>query len=49
MNTFQYKIEITVEVAAFDEDDAWDLVQDVIATGPMTTDVTITDCEYKNL
>lgn len=48
MNTYSYKVTLTVEVEAFDESDAWDAVQDEFGIGEQMG-VTITRCEYKEL
>ena len=48
MDTYRYKIVLTVEVDAFDESDAWEAVQDEFGIGEQMG-VTITDCEYKDL
>jgi len=48
METFRYKVTLTVEVEAFDESDGWDAVQDALGIGD-SMGVTVTDCEYKEL
>ena len=48
MNKYKYKITMTVEVEAFDESDAWDMLQDVYAVGE-NCGTNVTDCEYKEI
>lgn len=48
MNTFKYKVELTVEVEGFDESDAWDTLQDNFGIGE-NFGVTVVDCEYIEL
>lgn len=48
MNTYQYKVFLTVEVDAFDESDAWDAVQENYGVGE-DMGIRITDCEYKEV
>lgn len=48
MDTYRYKVVLTVEVDAFDESDAWDVVQDEFGIGEQSG-VTVTDCEYKEI
>ena len=47
MDKFKYEIKLTVEVEAFDEEDALTAVQDVIGEGPMDSSVNVISCEYK--
>lgn len=44
MDKFRYKVQITVEVEAFDASDAWEAVQDNFGLGDQGG-VTITDFE----
>ncbi len=44
MDKFKYKVQITVEVEAFDAGDAWEAVQDTFGIGPNGS-VTVTDFE----
>ena len=48
METFKYKVELVVEVDAFDEGDAWEAVQDNFGIGE-NSGVTVLDCEYKEI
>lgn len=48
MNTYSYKVTLTVTVDAFDESDAWDAVQDTFAIGD-EMGLKVTDCEYKEI
>ena len=48
MDTFKYKVTLTVEVDAFDESDAWDAVQDAFGVGD-NMGVRVADCEYKEI
>jgi len=48
MNTYQYKVTLTVEVDAFDDSDAWDALQDEFGIGNQAS-VRVTDCEYKEI
>ena len=48
MKTYRYKIELTVEVEAFDEGDAWEAVEEHIGVGgDSDSGITIADCEYR--
>lgn len=44
MDKFRYKVELTVEVEAFDAGDAWDAVQDTFGIGEQSG-LTVTDFE----
>ena len=46
MNTYTYKVSLTVTVDAFDESDAWDAVQDAFGVGDQAG-VVVTDCNYE--
>lgn len=46
MDKFRYTVKLEVEVEAFDEGDAFDLIQDVFGIGDQSG-VTVTQCEYK--
>lgn len=48
MNTFKYKVTLTVEVEAFDESDAWDAIQETYGVGN-DMGIAVTDCEYKEI
>jgi len=48
MNTYKYTVELTVEVDAFDESDAWDAVQDAFGVGDQMG-VVVTNCEYREV
>lgn len=42
----RYKVSLVVEVDAFDEDDAWEALQDAFGVGENAPGITITDCEW---
>lgn len=44
MDKFRYKVELTVEVDAFDAGDAWEAVQDTFGIGDQSG-LTVTDFE----
>ena len=46
MNRLKYKVTLEVEVEAFDEDDAWDALQDAFGVGDNGSGITVTDCEW---
>ncbi len=46
MKTYTYSVKMLVTVEAFDEDDAFDAVQDAFGVGEQMG-VTVTDCSYK--
>lgn len=46
MDKFKYTVNMVVEVEAFDESDAWAALQDILAVGPMESDLTVLECEY---
>lgn len=48
MNTYKYKISLTVSVDAFDEGDAWEAVQDAFGIGD-NMGITVVDCEYEEI
>lgn len=48
MNTYKYKVELVVEVEAFDESDAWDAVQETYGVG-QDMGIRVVDCEYKEI
>lgn len=48
MNTYRYKITQTVEVQAFDESDAFDLVQDEFGVGEQMG-IKVLTCEFKGV
>lgn len=44
MERFKYKVQITVEIEAFDAGDAWDALQDTFGIGE-NSGLTVTDFE----
>lgn len=48
MNTYKYKVTLEVEVEAFDDSDAWEMLQDAFGVGE-NVGVTVVDCEYKEI
>lgn len=46
MDKFKYQVNLVVEVEAFDESDAWDMVQERFGIGE-DLGITVLDCEYK--
>lgn len=48
MKTFTYRVIQTVEVEAFDESDAWDMLQDAFGIGE-NCGTNVVDCEYKEI
>lgn len=46
MEKYKYKVELIVEVEAFDEDDAWDALQDNFGIGEAGPGITIIECEW---
>lgn len=44
MDTFRYKVELTVEVESFDAGDAWEAIQDTFGIGESGS-LTVTDFE----
>lgn len=48
MNTYKFKIDLIVEVDAFDEGDAWDMVQDAFGVGE-NVGTRVIECEYKEV
>jgi hypothetical protein len=44
MDTFKYKVQLTVEVQAFDANDAWEAVQDTFGLGDQSG-LSVTDFE----
>lgn len=48
MDTFKFKVEMTVEVPAFNESDALSTLMDTYAVGENCGTVVV-DCEYKDL
>jgi len=48
MDTFRYRVTLTIEVDAFDETDAWDAIENEFGVGEQMG-LTITACEYKEL
>lgn len=48
MNTYKYRVTLEVEVKAFDEGDAWEMLQDAFGIGEMCG-TNVIECEYKDL
>lgn len=48
MDTFKFKVEMMVEVPAFNESDALSTLMDTYAVGE-NCGTTVVDCEYKDL
>lgn len=48
MDTFEYEVTLRVKVDAFDENDAWEMVQDAYGLGE-NCGTNVVDCEYKDL
>lgn len=48
MEKFVWEVKMTVEVEAFGEADAWDLVQENFGVGE-DLGITVIECEYKEL
>lgn len=46
MNKYKYVIQITAEVEAFDEDDAWDAIQDTFGIGESGSGITVIESEW---
>lgn len=46
MNKYTYEVVLQVEVEAFEENDAWEAVQDAFGIGD-AYGVLVTDCEYR--
>lgn len=46
MNKFTYKVNLIVEVEAFDEDDAWDALQDTFGVGDSGSGITVVECGW---
>lgn len=47
METFTYRLTLTVDVEAFNEDDAWEAIQDTFGAGTSESGVTVTECEWE--
>lgn len=47
MDKRKYSVRLVVEVEAFDEDDAWDALQDAFGVGENGPGITVTDCEWE--
>lgn len=47
MKRFTYKLNLTVEVDAFDADDAWEALQDTFGVGASGEGITVTECEWE--
>lgn len=43
----RYRIALTIEVDAFDDDDALDAIQDAFGAGENAPGIIITDCEVE--
>lgn len=48
MDKWKWKVNLQVEVEAYDESDAWDALQDAFGIGE-NMGVTVTSCEYKEV
>ena len=48
MNTYKYEITMIIEVDAFDESDAWEMLQDAFSVGE-NLGTRVVECEYKDL
>lgn len=46
MNTYSYTVNLTVEIDAFSEEDAWDALQDIFGIGDFEG-TTVTECEFE--
>lgn len=46
MNRYKYYVSLVVEVEAFDEDDAFDALQDCFGVGDNGAGVTVEECEW---
>jgi hypothetical protein len=46
MNKFKYQVALSVEVEAFDEDDAFDALQDAFGIGDNGSGITVVECEW---
>lgn len=42
-----FVVTLVVEVDAFDEDDAWDALQDTFGVGENGPGITVTECEWE--
>lgn len=47
MKKFTYRVALTVEVEAFDEEDAWEAIQDTFGVGDQGSGLTVTDCAWE--
>ena len=47
MKRYTYKVNLTVEVEAFDQDDAWEAIQDTFGVGENNPGITVTECEWE--
>jgi hypothetical protein len=48
MEEFEYQVNLTVKIQAFDGTDAWEALQEAFGIGDQLG-VTVTDCEYKEV
>jgi len=48
MNTYRYRVVLEVEVPAFDQADAWEMLQDAFGIGE-NCGTNVTECEYKEV
>lgn len=46
MEKYRYVLTLNVEVEAFNEDDAWEAIQDTFGVGVSESGVTVTECEW---
>lgn len=47
MEEFEYVLTLRVTVEAFDEDDAWEAIQDTFGVGVSESGVKVTECEWE--
>lgn len=47
MNKYTYKVTLVVAVEAFDEDDAFDALQDCFGIGENGAGITVEECEWQ--
>jgi hypothetical protein len=47
MDKRKYEVTLVVEVDAFDEDDAWDALQDAFGVGGNSPGIEVLECEWE--
>jgi hypothetical protein len=47
MEKRRYVVSLVVEVEAFDEDDAWDALQDTFGVGQNGPGINVVECEWE--